>query len=148
MNTQEQTFIIDDLLNELQTAVKSQLQAAGKPDIDVWLFKYKKDHTCRILADREQIRQAFVHLLDNSVKFTDSGFISFGYYVLMPDLVDFFVTDTGTRMFLDNPDQYLTAVRDLLQQTGIRLKERKPNDISAKYSFSVKCEPVELTKIA
>ena len=148
MNNQNQPFIIDDLLNELQTVVKENLQTAGKPDIEVNIFKYKQDHACSILADREQIRQAFVYLLDNSVKFIDRGFISFGYYLLKPDLVDFFVTDTGTRMFLDNPDQYLTAVRDLLQQTGIRLIERKPNDISAKYSFSVMSELVKITKVA
>jgi hypothetical protein len=144
MTHQQEPFIIDDLLEELHTAVKENLQKAGKPDIEVNIFKYKQDHTCRILADRKLIRQAFVLLLDNSVKFIDSGFISFGYYVLKPDLVDFFVTDTGTRMFLDNPDQYLTPVRNLLQQTGIRLKERKPNDISAKYSFSVTSELVEV----
>jgi light-regulated signal transduction histidine kinase (bacteriophytochrome) len=146
MSHQDQTkeiFCIDDLLRELQKVVKENLQIIGKSNIDVRIFQYRKHLSCHILAERERIRQAFVHLLENSIKYTVRGHIVFGYYVLKPDLVDFFVDDTGTRMYYDTePDLY--AVRDLLQQTGIRLKERKPNDISAKYSFSVTSEQVKV----
>jgi hypothetical protein len=65
---------------------------------------------------------------------------------LKPDLVDFFVDDTGARMN-HNTDGDLTAVRELLQQMGIHLKERKPNDISASCSFSVKSEQVVLNQV-
>ena len=75
-------------------------------------FKYRNDRNCRILADRKQIRQVFVHLLDNAVKYTERGFISFGYYVLKPDLVDFFVTDTGARMYHDNPEIFTNISRN------------------------------------
>jgi len=74
MNHQDQEkeiFCIDDLLRELQIVVKEELQNAGKSNIDVRTFQYSKEHTCRILADRELIRQAFVHLLDNSIKYAN-----------------------------------------------------------------------------
>jgi len=139
MTTTQETFIIDDLLEELHTAVKEKTATS---DVEVDIFKYKKDHTCRILADRERIRQAFVILLDNAVQSTASGFISFGYYVLKPDLVDFFVTDNGLGEFNETPPD-LSPVRDLLQPMGSRLKENITGT-GSKFSFSVTSELVEL----
>ena len=143
---QPQTFCIDDLLNELQIEVKEKLQNAGKPNIDVNIYRYKKDHTCSILADRERLRQALVQLLDNAVEFTDCGFIVFGYHVLLADLVDFFVTDTGLGTDNDAPPD-LSAVRDLLQPMGSRLKE-DVTDVGSSFHFSIKSERVEVTKLA
>ena len=145
MNQQE-TFIIDDLMNELLIYVKEQLQNAGKPDIDVETFKYKEDHTCSILADRERLRKVLVHLFDNAIQFTDRGFIYFGYYLLDTDLVDFYVDDTGLGKYNDTPPD-LSAVNDLLQQMGSHLKE-KIKGTGSSFSFSIKSEKVELTKIA
>ena len=142
MNTKEETFIIDDLLKELQTAVKAQLQTAGKTAVEVRTFKSNKDHACRIVADREKIRQTLVHLLDNSVKYIERGHIIIGYYVMDTNLVDFFVDDTGARMYHDTTHD-LTAA----QQSGFRLKERKPNDISSSVSFAVTCEQVEIFQV-
>jgi signal transduction histidine kinase len=53
---------------------REQLQTAGKSHIEVETFQYEDDRTCRILADRERIRQVFVHLLDNAVTFINSSF--------------------------------------------------------------------------
>ena len=141
-----QTFCIDDLLNELHLYVKEKLQNAGNPDVDVDIYRYKKDHICRILADRESLRQALVHLLDNAVKFTDYGFIVFGYHVLKPDLVDFFVTDNGLGEYNDTPPD-LSPVCELLQTMGSRLK-KDVTGTGSSFSFSIKSERVEVTKLA
>ncbi len=45
-------------------------------------------------ADEELFQKAFSHLLDNAVKFTSKGFISFGYKS-HPHLFEFFIKDTG-----------------------------------------------------
>ena len=140
-----QTFCIDDLLNELQIEVKEKLQNAGKSNIDVNTFKYRNDHTCSILADRERLRQALVHLLDDSVKYTDVGFIFFGYYVMDTNLVDFFVDDTREMCHASVPD--LSPVRDLLEQMGSRLKKSAVG-LSSSLHFSIKSERVEVTKLA
>ena len=140
-----QTFSIDNLLNELQIEVKEQLQNAGKPEIDVEIYRYSDEHTCSILADRERVRQALSHLLGNAVKFIDRGFMVFGYHVLHDNIVDFFVDDTGAGKYNDTPPD-LSPVRDLLQTMGSHLKE-KITGTGASYSFSIECEQVELTKI-
>jgi CheY-like chemotaxis protein len=45
-------------------------------------------------TDEELFQKAFSHLLDNAVKFTSTGVISFGYKSY-PHLFEFFVKDTG-----------------------------------------------------
>ena len=141
MTHQQETFIIDDLLQELHTAVKEKLQIAGKPDIEVKIYDYPNKPACRAKTDREMLRQILVIFLDNAVKLTDKGFIIFGYHVLDDKTVDFFVDDTGTGEYNDR----LSAACDLLAQMGSRLNEKNSKDIGASYSFSIECE---LTKVA
>ena len=147
MTHQQETFIIDDLLNELQIYVKAELQTAGKPEIDVEIYHYSDEHICSIFADRECLRQVLIHLLDNAVKFAGRGFIVFGYHLLDDNVVDFFVDDTRKG---NNDDAVLdlSAVRDLLQTMGSRLKVKPPKRVGSSFSFSIKSEQVELTKLA
>ena len=147
MNPKQVTFIIDDLLNDLHTTVKEQLQTAGKPHIEVEIYRYSDERTCTILADRELLRQVLAHLLDNAVKYISRGFIVFGYHVMNDNLVDFFVDDTRKG---NNEDTSLdlSVVRDLLQQMGSRLKAKPHQRLGASFSFSIESEQIELTKIA
>ena len=46
-------------------------------------------------SDAELFRNSLTHLLDNAVKFTQKGEITFGYFI-EPDEMRFFVKDTGT----------------------------------------------------
>jgi signal transduction histidine kinase len=142
MTPNPQPFIIDDLLNELYTAVKNNLQTAGKQEIEVEIYRYKDDHACCILADRELLRQVLAHLLDNAVKCIERGFIIFGYHVLNDNLVDFFVDDTRGRNY-DDAILDLSAIHDLLQQIGSRLND-KTKDVGSSLSFSIKSTQIEV----
>jgi signal transduction histidine kinase len=142
MTHQQETFCIDDLLNELLITVKQELQNAEKSHIDVETYQYSDDHTCSILADRELLRQVLVHLLDNAVKSITRGFIVFGYHLLDDNLVDFFVDDTRGQMCRDSGVPDLSNVRDLLQQMGSRLKKT-----TIGLSFSVESAQVVLNLI-
>jgi signal transduction histidine kinase len=146
MSQNHHPFIIDDLLQELHLTVKANLQTAGKPEIDVEMYRYSEEHTCSILADRELLQQVFVHLLDNAVKFTNRGFIVFGYHVLSDNLVDFFVDYTRLKKINDAALDLYT-VRDLLQQMGSRLNEQNERT-GTSFSFSIKSEQVKVAKIA
>jgi CheY-like chemotaxis protein/anti-sigma regulatory factor (Ser/Thr protein kinase) len=52
-------------------------------------------------SDYELLRKALSHLLDNAIKFTAGGEISFGY-TIKPGLLEFFVTDTGSGISKDS----------------------------------------------
>ena len=143
MNNQEkkeETFCIDDLMDELYLYVKAELQTAGKPEIEVDIIRYTDKYACRIGADRERLRQVFVHLLDNSVKYTDSGLILFGYFVMDNNLVDFVVDDTRRESHRDDTSN-LTPVRNLLKPTGSRLKKSSAG-MGYSIRFSIESEYV------
>jgi hypothetical protein len=132
----EAMFCIDDLMGELKTCLRQELEKAGKTNIEADTCPFSEGETCWIVADRECLRQVLVILLDNAVKFTDRGFIFFGYYLLATGVVDFFVEDTGLGEYNDTVID-LTEVRNLLQQAGSRLKE-EVRGTGSKYSFTVK----------
>ena len=50
---------------------------------------------CRMQTDRSRLSQVVINLLNNSVKFTSSGSIEFGYYPQTDGFLYFYVTDTG-----------------------------------------------------
>jgi signal transduction histidine kinase len=54
-----------------------------------------KDEDSVIISDRAKLYQIMVNLLRNSVKFTKSGRIDFGYLIRHSD-IEFFIKDTGT----------------------------------------------------
>ncbi|MEI6433690.1 MAG: PAS domain S-box protein [Bacteroidota bacterium] len=53
-----------------------------------------------LYSDNELIPKALSHLLDNAVKFTNTGEITFGY-IIKTGLLEFFVTDTGNGISKD-----------------------------------------------
>ena len=77
----------------------------------------------------------FVHLLDNAVKYIESGFISFGYLAPGTDGVDFFVA--GTREDEDF-NKNLTVASGLAEEMGSALKVSQDVEKPAEYGFYVK----------
>ncbi len=66
--------------NKLMIEIKINIPVAG--DIKIW-------------SDEIRIKQVFINLLNNSLKFTEEGYIELGYTLEKNDNVIFFVKDTG-----------------------------------------------------
>jgi signal transduction histidine kinase len=87
----EEQFNLNLLLQDLFTQIKHDI--GSKPvtlNVDVALT----DEHSFIITDRTKLNQILLNLLKNSMKFTRSGRIEFGYVIRHTE-IEFFVYDTG-----------------------------------------------------
>jgi signal transduction histidine kinase len=81
---------LNNLLDELYLSFKPLI----KKDISFSVIKGLSDQLSLILTDAIKIRQILSNLLNNAIKYTDNGHISYGYTRVI-DKLEFFVDDTG-----------------------------------------------------
>lgn len=84
---------IKELLNELFYVYQEKIKDTHKSN-DLRLEKNIGDEPLYMYTDHHRIRQVFENLLVNAVKFTNSGYIEYGYEKLV-DSIRFYVKDTG-----------------------------------------------------
>jgi PAS domain S-box-containing protein len=87
-------FNLNHLLDELFIAYQNEIVQKGKTEITLQLDKTLPDAQSQIISDNIRLRQILFNLISNSLKFTKSGFIRFGYS-LSENNLQFFVSDTG-----------------------------------------------------
>ncbi|HLN22329.1 MAG TPA: PAS domain S-box protein [Bacteroidales bacterium] len=88
---EESEFKIHELINKLIHEFSGPASEKGLV-IDMSLPENDSERT--IIADQPKLNQVLVNLLDNAIKFTSQGKITFGYSV-KDQFLEFFVTDTG-----------------------------------------------------
>ncbi len=85
---------VNSMLNSLYTTFKQRAKTEKGESVSVVLSIPDKLRTINILADENRLIQIFNNLLGNALKFTDKGFVDFGY-TIDGDVVRFYVRDTG-----------------------------------------------------
>ncbi len=91
MNVNTRKFMIGNILNEQYERISGLCAAKG---IDLRLDVPQEAGDLVMKTDDELLRKALGHLLDNAVKFSEKGTITFGYR-LKDQSVSFFVRDQG-----------------------------------------------------
>jgi signal transduction histidine kinase len=92
----KQTFSISDLFTENKASFDYILQSSGKDEQIVLVYKPDKEFISKnITSDRSKINQVLINLFKNSVKFTESGSIEFGFKMLEDNKLRFYIKDTG-----------------------------------------------------
>ena len=80
------------LMREIE---KTFSQKAMEKNIN-FRFEYpREENTMVIISDKKKINRVFSCLIENAIKFTDKGEVSFGYSVENDKEISFFVRDTG-----------------------------------------------------
>lgn len=113
----KETISLNKLLDDLLEVYLTKLENLNKKQINL-ICKKNPEENFEISTDVSKFKQIFTNLLDNSVKFTDSGEISFGYHSHEGDELKCFVSDTGVGI---NP-KYKNELFDVFKQADAMSK--------------------------
>ncbi|MFH0756885.1 MAG: ATP-binding protein [Bacteroidota bacterium] len=101
MKINQRQFFVNRNLKELKEKYARSLFASGKGEIELVLETGRSEEDFVIQADRIRVTDVLNNLLENAVKFTKTGTITFGYVYLEAETVSgedallFYVKDTG-----------------------------------------------------
>ena len=86
---------VPKLLNELLSEYHKELDLRRKNNLELILKLPSEKDSYIIYTDSGRLYQVLNYLLDNALKYTDKGFVQFGYEVKDAKQLQFFVRDTG-----------------------------------------------------
>lgn len=152
-------FDAGDMLNGLKTLFAQRLTESGKTEVE--LILQKPQEKLVLNTDENRLIQIFSNLLDNALRFTKKGNITFGVAEIKDGKACFFVSDTGAgipkekhEIIFDRfsqADNYTTRsyggtglglaiVRKLLEMMGSEISLESEPGKGARFSFRL---PVE-----
>ncbi len=91
---------VSSLMNDIYSLFQENLNELDKNHLELILDEPESDSPYILETDCTRLRQVLTKLLDNAVKFTDSGSIRYGYEIHNNE-ISFFVEDTGIGMAPD-----------------------------------------------
>ncbi len=86
---------IHDVLKDVYDSFLDDIKRRGLLNIKLYLNEGISDKKTMILTDAFRLRQVLINLVGNGIKFTDRGFVEFGYKLYNEDMLQFYVKDTG-----------------------------------------------------
>ncbi len=89
---------LNSTLKDIQQSFLEIRKHQEKENIDIRLNENAQSQNLIIKTDTLRLNQIFINLIDNALKFTEDGFIEFGYEILNKEKFLFYVKDTGVGM--------------------------------------------------
>ena len=87
--------LINKLLVSLVTQFSIKKTLIEKDHINIRIKRSNKDESFSILTDEDKLKKVLINLMENALKYTESGSIDFGYDMLEDKKIRFFVKDSG-----------------------------------------------------
>ncbi len=117
-------FSLNALLSQIYNSFLTDRLKREKSEVKLRIRKELSDEDSYINADPNRLRQIITNLVGNAFKFTNKGYIEFGYSIRDNMVLEFYVIDTGIGI---NPEK-LEVIFDRFVQAD--------NSRSRKYSGS------------
>jgi len=111
MTIRPEPVYINKLMDEMYIIFKQMLHFLGKSYISMEIIKDEKFDNCTVYADPIRLRQIIQNLMSNAVKFTEYGYIHFGYRLMETNMLEFFVEDTGIGIRQDQLEEIFHSFR-------------------------------------
>lgn len=111
LKIQPTRFKLNVLMDEIAQSFEQQLDKAGKDKVRFMFENHKSDTDVFLTTDRTRLQQIAYNLLNNALKFTHQGYISFGFIEVNGDLL-FYVKDSGIGI----PESKLEVVFERFRQ--------------------------------
>lgn len=86
-------FSVNTMMSEIYRQLLDEEKKAA--NVRLHLRKEVQNDDLIILSDQSRLQQVLIHLLSNSCKFTENGFIEFGYSLKDESTLLFYVIDSG-----------------------------------------------------
>jgi signal transduction histidine kinase len=90
------TIDINTLLEELYEVFNIRREQICKANIELRVVKTPSNFNHKVCSDEAIIKQLFTNLIFNAFKYTNEGFIEFGFHAYETNSLTFFVSDTGS----------------------------------------------------
>ena len=87
----EQNIVINSLINEVIDGFDAQVSTKG---ISIVKKLGTVGTSLELITDGLKLQQIFTKLIDNAIKYTNEGFVEFGYK-LKTEVIEFYIKDTG-----------------------------------------------------
>ena len=87
--------LINKMLEDLHVSFQEHKRRMDKNNVELKLKIGIPKADFLINTDPQRLKQVFTNLLGNALKFTESGYVEFGYEVKDNDYLQFYVKDTG-----------------------------------------------------
>ncbi|MCK4852981.1 MAG: response regulator, partial [Bacteroidales bacterium] len=91
----EEPVEIFDFLRDIYDEYKEDTQIKTRPNLQLRIHTPEPDQKVIVNTDPARLKQVFVNLIHNAIKFTPDGYIEIGFDLLPGNNISLFVKDTG-----------------------------------------------------
>ena len=113
-------FNLHELLNEVKDIFQDKKPDLGRENVELKLVLPFDKMEYMIYTDPGRLQQVLGNLINNGLKFTDKGYVEFGYELEDKDRIVFYVKDTGRGLSKDKQKYIFNRFKSIEKTTRLK----------------------------